>query len=165
MTSTPPPAPASGSTVVPTAAQRADVVSASGARRFPIRIGPRSRPLLLLAFGVRERNAYVDLTATEIRAHFGLYHLNVPLANIERWRIEGPWRWIMAIGVRRGVREGDLTFGGNASAGVRLDFKVPERRSIVRIPRLYVTVADLEGFGAALKAVGIEGEDARRQKA
>ena len=38
--------------------------------RFPIRIGPRSRPLLLL-FGVRERNSYVDLSDDALDAHFG----------------------------------------------------------------------------------------------
>ena len=132
-----------------------------GTQRFPIRIGPRSRPLLLL-FGVRADNAYVDLSPDQIYARFGFYHLRVPLANIERWRIEGPWLWITAIGVRRGILAGDISFDGNHKAGMRLDFKEPERRSIVRIPRLYVTVADPEGFGVALSAAGIAGEDARK---
>src|SRR3954447_1674381 len=109
-----------------------------------MRIGRRSRPLLLL-FGVRQSNAFVDLTPDYLDAHFGFYHLRVPLANIARWRIEGPWLWITAIGVRRGIRKGDITFAGNHKGGVRIDFKEPEKRSIARIPRVYVTVADLEG--------------------
>jgi hypothetical protein len=128
--------------------------------RFPIRLGPKSRPLLLL-FGVRQGNAWVDLTPTELVANFGFYHLRVALTNIASWRIEGPWLWITAIGVRRGVRAGDMTFGGNHKGGVRIDFKAPERRNILSIPRLYVTVADLVGLGAALAAAGIPGEDAR----
>jgi hypothetical protein len=116
---------------------------------------------LLLLFGVRERNAYVDLSETDIYARFGFFHLRVPIGNLESWRIEGPWLWITAIGVRRGVRTGDFTFGGNHKGGVRIDFITPERRGPFHIPRLYVTVADLEGLGAALAAAGIPGEDAR----
>ena len=129
--------------------------------RFPIRIGPRSRPLLLL-FGVRERNAYVDLCDDALDTHFGFYHLRVPLANMASWRIEGPWTWIKAIGVRRGVRDGDMAFDGNHVGGLRIDFKQRERRGILNIPRMYVTVADLDGLAAALSAAGIPGEDARR---
>ena len=132
--------------------------------RFPIRIGPRSRLLVLLIFGVNESNAYVDLSDTRLDARFGYFHLSVQLSNIASWRIEGPWLWITAIGVRRGVRQGDWTFAGNHKAGVRLDFKQPELRGRLRIPRLYVTVADPEGLGAALSERGITGEDARRSQ-
>jgi hypothetical protein len=138
-----------------------DQPAARATRRFRIRIGPRSRPILLL-FGVRERNAYVDLTSGEIDARFGFYRLRTPLDNIAQWRIEGPWLWITAIGVRRGIRDGVLSFDGNHKGGVRLDFKVPVKWGFLHPPRLYVTVADLEGFAAALTAAGITGEDARR---
>jgi hypothetical protein len=134
----------------------------SDTQRFSIRIGPRSRPLLLI-FGVRAGNSYVDLTADSLDARFGFFNLRVAITNIGGWRIEGPWLWITAIGVRRGYH-GDITFGGNQKGGVRIDFKSPERRSILRIPRVYVTVADLEGLGAALTAAGIPGEDARRSQ-
>ncbi len=135
--------------------------SSADVRRFPIRIGPRSKPPLLL-LGVRERNAYVELSATEINASFGFYHLRVPLTNVARWSIEGPWLWLTAIGVRRGILKGDLTFGGNHKGGVRLDFSQPLRRSILSIPCLYVTVGDLEGLGQALTDAGISGEDKRQ---
>jgi hypothetical protein len=118
----------------------------------------------LLLFGVRDGNAWVDLSPTDLNANFGFYHLRVPLTNIASWRIEGPWLWITAIGVRRGVRAGDMTFAGNHQGGVRVDFKTPERRGLFHSPRLYVTVADLEGLGAALAAAGITGEDARKSQ-
>ena len=129
--------------------------------RFPIRIGARSRPLLLLLFGVREHNSYVDLTESSLEVHFGYFHMHVPVANVASWRIEGPWLWITAIGVRRGIRRGDMTFAGNHKVGVRIDFKEPVRWGRLRVPRLYVTVADFEGFGAALTERGITGEDVR----
>ncbi len=131
------------------------------AQHFPIRIGRLSRPVLLL-FGVRERNAYVVLQDATLDAHFGFFRLSTPISNIARWRIEGPWHWITAIGVRRGIRDGDITFGGNHKGGVRIDFVVPERRWHMHVPRLYLTVADLDGLAAALAERGIPGEDARR---
>jgi hypothetical protein len=129
-------------------------------RRFPIRVGRRSRPLLYL-FGVRPGNAYVDLDG-ELDARFGFYRLQTPMSNIASWRIEGPWRWITAIGVRTSLRHRDVTFGGNHDGGVRVDFKEPVRFLFFRIPALYVTVEDLEGFAAALTERGIAGEDARK---
>ncbi len=129
-------------------------------RRFPIRVGSKSRPLLLL-FGVRATNAYVDL-GTELDAHFGLYRMHTPVENIVRWRLEGPWLWLTAIGVRMGIPNGDLTFGGNHHGGVRLDFRDKVRWGPFKVPTFYVTVEDMEGLGAALAARGIPGEDARK---
>jgi hypothetical protein len=128
-------------------------------RRFPIRLGPRSLPVLRL-FGVRSDNAYVDLGA-ELDARFGNFSLRTPVSNIESWRIEGPWLWLTAIGVRRSVRHGDITLGGNHRGGVRLDFREPPAFGRFRPPALYVTVADLEGLTGALGALGIPGIDAR----
>jgi hypothetical protein len=131
-------------------------------RRFPIRIGRRSRPLLRL-FGVRNGNAFVDLDG-ELDARFGFFRVSTPLSNIASWRIEGPWLWITAIGVRTSIRHRDVTFGGSHRGGVRVDFKERVRFGFLRIPALYVTVEDLEGLTAALNALGIPGEDARKQR-
>lgn len=129
--------------------------------RYPFRLGPRSLPVLRL-FGVRGvENAYVDLDGTRFRARFGRFEVTTPVTNLASWRIEGPWRWITAIGVRRSVRHADLTFGGSARGGVRVDFRDRPQVGPFRIPALYVTVEDLDGLGAALAALGIPGEDAR----
>jgi hypothetical protein len=135
-------------------------LGSSPVRRFPIRLGRRSRPLLLL-FGVRSGNAYVELDG-DLDAHFGFFHVRTPVTNISSWRIEGPWLWLTAIGVRRSLRHGDVTFGGSHRGGVRIDFKQRPRLGPLRIPALYVTVEDLEGFGTALALHGIPGEDARK---
>ena len=132
-------------------------------RQFPIFVGRRSRFLLVL-FGVRAGNAYVDLGDEELDAHFGFFRVRTPVANLASWRIEGPWLWITAIGVRMSLRHRDLTFGGTNRGGVRVDFREPVALGRVRIPALYVTVEDLEGFAAALTERGLPGVDARKRK-
>jgi hypothetical protein len=130
---------------------------------FPIELGRRSRPLLRILFGVTPENAYVDL-GDDLDARFGYGRIRTPLTNVASWRIEGPWPWITAIGIRRGIRDGVFTFAGTPKGGVRLDFRerVPTLR-LFRTPALYVTVQDVEGFAAALSERGIPGEDARRR--
>ena len=133
------------------------------ATRFPIELGRRSRGLLRVIFGVKPENAYVDL-GEEMDAHFGYGRFTTPVSNIRSWRIEGPWAWITAIGIRRGIRDGVFAFDGVRTGGVRMDFRepVPGLR-IFKTPALYVTVEDLEGFTAALSARGIPGDDVRRR--
>jgi hypothetical protein len=69
------------------------------------------------------------------------------------------------MGVRMSIRHRDLTFGGSPRGGVRVDFRDPVRYSLFRVPALYLTVEDLDGFAAALAARGIPGEDRRRPSA
>ena len=134
--------------------------TSSGAiHHFPMRLGRRSR-LVLLLFGVTPANAYVDL-GDELDAHFGFFRVRVPGSNLASWRIEGPWRWITAIGVRLSVRHHDLTFGGTNRGGVRIDFVEPVRWHGLHLPALYVTVDDLAGLAAALAERGLPGADAR----
>jgi hypothetical protein len=134
----------------------------SSVRRFPIELGRRSRPLLRVLFGVTPENAYVDL-GEELDARFGYGRFRTPVGNIRSWRIEGPWLWITAIGIRRGIRDGVFSFGGTNKGGVRLDFRERVKGlRVFRTPALYVTVEDPDGFAAALFERGIPGEDARR---
>ncbi len=132
-------------------------------QRFPIRLDPRFGWFLRI-FGVRPGNAYVDVGGTAIDARFGWSRITAPISSIERWSIEGPWLALTAVGVRRGIIKADITFGGSAVGGVRMDFRKGEHPKyfIFRPPALYVTVEDLEGFTAALTARGIPGEDRRK---
>jgi hypothetical protein len=143
-------------------------------QRFPTRIDPRYAALLRVLFGVTPENSYVELTDAPVGdadgtgapagmffARYGRFHAETPIANIVSWRIEGPWRAITALGVRMSVRHRDLTFGGTARGGVRVDFRERPKVSVMHPPALYVTVDDLEGLAAALTARGIPGEDAR----
>jgi hypothetical protein len=131
-------------------------------RRFDYRLGRRSWPVLRL-FGVAGADdAWVDLGEETLTARFGWATATTPIANISSWRIEGPWLWITAIGIRRSLRHQDLTFGGSPHGGVRLDFREPIRVLRLATPALYLTVDDLDGLAAALSARGIAGVDARR---
>jgi len=128
-------------------------------QRFPIRI---QTPMILRIFGVqRGEKAMVTLTSEALDARFGWSRAHVPLADITRWDISGPWNPITALGVRRSVRGGDLTFGGSTHGGVQVHFRVRPKILIFRPPSLYLTVDDLVGLGEALRARGIPGEDLR----
>ena len=127
--------------------------------RFPIRIGPRSRRVVRL-WTARPESAFVDLD-DELDVHFGRFRLRTPVANIASWRIEGPFRWITAIGVRRSVRHADVSFAGSPHGGVRMDFKSRVPWGFMNVPAIYVGVDDLEGLAAELARRGIAGSDAR----
>ena len=111
-------------------------------------------------FGVRGANAYVDL-GQDVDVRFGFFRVTTPVANVARWRIEGPWHWITAIGVRNGIRHGDVAFDGTHTGGVRMDLREPVRFGPLRRTAIYVTVEDLEGFAAALASLDVPGTDAR----
>lgn len=138
--------------------------STTRVRRFAYRLGRRSGPVLRL-FGVRgPDDAWVDLSDDLLVARFGWSWARIPIADITGWRIEGPWPWITAIGVRRSVRHADITFGGSPDGGLRLDLRRPVRIGPFRAPAVYLTVEDLLGLSAALAARGIPGVDARRSR-
>lgn len=126
--------------------------------RLPIRVGARSRLLLRLFFGVRPENAWVELDVEpggDLSVRFGWFRFRTPLANLASWRMEGPFRWITAIGVRRSVRHGDVTFGGSHHGGVRIDFRDRVPWGPFRVPAIYVTADDLEALGAELTRLGV----------
>jgi hypothetical protein len=133
--------------------------------RFPIRVGRRSLPLLRLLWGVKPEIAYLEIGAGpegELLARFGRVTFRTQAGNVDRWRIEGPFLWVTAIGVRRSIRHGDLSFAGSPHGGLRMDFRDPVRWWRFRIPALYVGVDDLDGLAGALGRRGIPVEDARK---
>ena len=71
-----------------------------GRRAIPIRIGARSRLFLRILFGVTPERAWAAIDDEAVSARFGRFAFSTPLANVARYRIEGPWLWITAIGVR-----------------------------------------------------------------
>ena len=129
-------------------------------QRFPIRVEPRYRWALRI-FGVRPENAYVDL-GEMLDARFGWSRITTPVSNCVHWSIEGPWLALTALGVRRGFRHGDVSFGGTPRGGVRVDLREPARYFFLRPRTIWLTVDDMDGFAAALSARGIPGEDRRR---
>jgi hypothetical protein len=134
--------------------------------RFPIRVGRRSRLFLRLLFGVRSDDSWIDLgdgPDGELEVRFGWSHFRTPMANVASWRIEGPFLWITAIGVRMSIRHHDITFGGSPHGGVRIDFREPVHWASFHVPAIYVPADDLEALAAELARRGVPGTDARRR--
>ncbi len=129
--------------------------------RFPIRIGRRSRAYLRL-WTVRPDTAFVELS-DDIDVRFGRFRIRTPLANLASWRIEGPFQWITAIGIRRSIRHGDVSFAGSPHGGIRIDFRQRVRWGPFKVPAIYVGADDLDGLAAELRRRGVPGADARHE--
>lgn len=132
-------------------------------RRFPIRVGARSRLLLRIVFGVADGSAWADVGDGRVVVRFGRFGFETTISNCRHWQIEGPFRWITAIGVRMSVRQRDISFAGSPHGGVRVDLVTPVHYGPFRVPAFWVGADDLEAFGAALRAEGVPGEDLRRR--
>lgn len=137
--------------------------SGATADRFPIRIGRRSRWFIRIFFTATPETAYAEI-GDDLVIKFGKFRVETAVANLASWRIEGPWAWITAIGVRRSFRHGDVSFAGSPRGGVRIDFRDRVPWGPLKVPAVYVGADDLEGFAAALAARGIQGVDARKRR-
>jgi hypothetical protein len=137
-------------------------VHEADALRFPIRLDPVFRPMLLAWGVIGERNAFVGLDGDEVYARFGFFSLRTTLANVERWEISGPYRWWRAIGVRGTWGRPEITFGGSTYGGVALFLRRPMRWWwFARLTAFYATLDDLHGFAGELTRRGIPGRDTR----
>jgi hypothetical protein len=134
---------------------------APGRERFPFRFDSVLWRLGVLPFGVTPTSAYVDVDSSTLDARFGPWRMDVPLSNIARFAIRGPYRWWRAVGVRQTLGIWDVSFGSSARDGVYLELVRPQRWIVGLHPALTVTVADPQGFAAALRERGIEGADER----
>lgn len=133
-------------------------------QRFPIRIGRRSAAGLRLIFGATPERAWAEIGDDGLTIRFGRAEFTTPLSNLERWRIEGPFRWITAIGIRMSVRHRDVSFAGSPHGGVRIDLVRRVRWGPFNVPAVWVGADDLEAFAAALAGHGIPGVDARSRR-
>ncbi len=104
-------------------------------------------------FGVHASKDGVTLTDDGmVRATFGFFKLETPLANIDEAHITRNYRWWTAAGARGSRKDDGLTFGTNAHGGVCIHFheKVPSPINRKGHSALTVTVEDLDGLTAAL---------------
>ena len=107
-------------------------------QRFPIRIGARSALALRIFFGATPETSWAAVDDDTVSARFGRSPFSTPLANVVRYRIEGPWAWITAIRVRMSVRHRDVSFAGSPRGGVRLDVRKPVKWAVFHVPAFYV---------------------------
>jgi hypothetical protein len=127
---------------------------ATGRIRFPFDMPRRFRPMLAL-LGVTPTTAFVDLTEERLLARFGPWVCQTSTGNIVDVRQTGPYRVLRAIGPRLSVTDRGLTFGTTTAGGVCLLFGEPvpglDPLGLVKHPDLTVTVADRDGFEAAVR--------------
>jgi hypothetical protein len=132
-------------------------------KRFPIRIGRRSRWVVRL-FGATPANAYAEL-GDDLEIRFGRFRIRTPVSNVDSYRIEGPFIWIKAIGVRMSLRHRDVSFCGSAHGAVRMDLEEPVPWGPVKVPAVWAGADDLDALAAELARRGIRGADVRRSPA
>ena len=122
--------------------------------RFEFDFHPRYR-WILRPLGVKPDNSHVELTDDAFVATFGRWTVRTPLANISGYERSGDYKWYRAIGIRGSMVDHGLTFGSTTTQGVCLKFAEPIKPFIPGMPHhpgLTITVADPDGFVAALEA-------------
>lgn len=129
------------------------------ADRFAFEFAHSYRPLGRL-FGITPESAWVEVGEDELRARFGPWGMTVPFSNISAIEPTGPYRYFKtAGGARLGVTDAGLTFATNGQRGLLISFHRrlrstgPYKR--LRHPELTVTVADVDGLAARLRAAGV----------
>ena len=124
-------------------------------RQFDFAFDGRTRPLLAL-IGVVPSTAHVTLDGARLVARFGPWSCETTVDNVVSVEISGPYRAHRAIGARASFADRGLTFGSTTAGGVCLCFREPvhglDPFGAVAHPGLTVTVADREGFAAAVRA-------------
>jgi hypothetical protein len=146
-----------------TIARGYDYASGVERSRFPIRIGRRSRSIVRL-FGATPATAYAEL-GDDLEIRFGRFRFRTPVANIASYRVEGPFIWIKAIGVRTSVRHRDVSFCGSAHGAVRMDLEERVPWGPLMVPAVWAGADDLDALAAELSRRGIPGADVRRSPA
>ena len=136
-------------------------MTARGTERFEFRFEEAYRRPARL-FGITPATAWLELDGESLRARFGRWHLQTPLANITAVAATGPYAFLKTAGpARLGVTDRGLTFATNGKRGVLMTFQNPvpciDPLGLVRHPELTATVADIEGLIERLRAAGASG--------
>lgn len=126
-----------------------------GVERFDFRFADAYRRPARI-FGVVPENAWVDVGAGALEAHFGRWRVRTPLENISAVAVTGPYAFLKTAGpARLAVTDRGLTFATNGERGVLISFHSPVRGldafGLLRHPELTVTVADVDGLADRLR--------------
>jgi hypothetical protein len=124
--------------------------------RFEFRFAPAYRRAALI-FGVTPSTAWLEVDSDALLARFGPWRVQTPLANIIGVDLTGPYAFFKTAGpARLAVTDRGLTFATNGDHGVLITFRQPVRgmepTGLLRHPELTVTVSDVDGLAALLRA-------------
>ncbi|MGA8210210.1 MAG: hypothetical protein WB441_07255 [Nocardioidaceae bacterium] len=126
------------------------------ARRYEFAFAPSYR-LPGLAFGVTPATAWVELTSAELTVRYGPWRLRSALANVAGLAVTGGFSWLKTAGPPHlSFSDRGVSFATNGETGVCLRFHRPvagiDPTRRIRHPGATVTVADVDGFLADLRA-------------
>jgi hypothetical protein len=114
-----------------------------------------ARPLLAV-IGVVPSTAHVTLDGDRLVARFGPWSCETTVDNVLDVQVTGPYKAYRALGPRGSMVDRGLTFGTTAAGGVCICFREPvhglDPFHAIGHPGLTVTVADREGFAAAVRS-------------
>lgn len=127
-------------------------------QRFEFAFDKRFLPGLVL-IGVTPFTAHAELSEAGLSVRFGLWKLETELSNITCFTVTEDYTWYKAIGARGSFVDRGLTFGTNSERGVCVKFAKPIPAlvpgDVMPHPGLTMTLADIEGFVAALENLGV----------
>lgn len=120
------------------------------AQRWPIRLDPVWRPVLLL-INARPSTCWVEMDEAQLRVRFGLFSASLPLSEVHGGR-RIPWPLLWGVGVRIAPKR-TVGYIGSLKGVVRLRLKRP-RTFLVILPitreRVAFSLEDPKGFLKAL---------------
>ena len=122
-------------------------------QRFAFDFDPRYRRILRL-MGVNPGNSWVEV-GVDLRVHYSwFWRIRTPIANIARVCVTGPYVPRRAVGPHLSLKDRGITFGTSPRQGICLLFVEPitgiDLVGVIRHPGLTLTLADIEGFAAAV---------------
>ena len=128
---------------------------------FRFRFDPRYR-VAAAPFGVLPATTRVVVEHGRLDIMFGPWRLSTPLDNVTGTEVTGPYSFVKTAGpAHLSFTDRGLTFATNGDRGLCIRFREPvpgiEPTGRLRHPGLTVTVADLDGLAAALRAASAPG--------
>ena len=107
--------------------------------------------------GITPSRAWVEIGDRALEARFGPWQVRTGIANILGAEVTGPYAFLKTVGpARLAVTDRGLTFASNGDRGVLITFRTPipglEPLGLLRHPELTVTVTDVEGLAALVRA-------------
>lgn len=125
-------------------------------QRFAFRLDPRYR-VLGLPFGITAATTGVELD-DELRVRFGPWRLRTPVANLAGVEVSGGYALLKTAGPPHlSFSDRGISFATNGDRGACVSFHEPVRgiepTGRLRHPGATLTVADVDGFTAAVREV------------
>jgi hypothetical protein len=108
-----------------------------------------------LPFGITPFTAWVEVDEHELRARFGPWRLQTPLANVGGTQLTGGFSFVRTAGpAHLSLADRGVTFATNGDRAVCVSFVEPVRAldplGVIRHPGATLTVAEPELLAAAL---------------